>query len=299
MPEPRDHVSLHGIRAFEAVARLRSIKDAASELCVTASAVSHQLRQLETNVGKKLFVRRHNGVELSPEGASFFRDVAPGIRSIVDARRALERDEAAVTIKSPYSLATRWLIPQLPKFQARHPHVRVSVQTKNYPIVLGPGIDVALPYRRAGRDAPDGVLLLPDHTLAVGSPALLESVAPRRRGLVSSYPLISTTVDDWNWQVFARESGIDAADLRIAYRFDTDQAAVEACLRGIGVTILAQALIEDELASGLLVPVGTLPMVTLGEYWAVASQPRRRPVELLFEWLRVQTERYRHADLAP
>ena len=75
-------LSLNGVRAFESAARQRSFKAAAEELGVTPSAVSHQVRLLEDSVGSRLFARRHNAVELTPEGARFFNDISPAISAI-------------------------------------------------------------------------------------------------------------------------------------------------------------------------------------------------------------------------
>jgi LysR family transcriptional regulator, glycine cleavage system transcriptional activator len=275
------HVSLNGVRAFEAAARLRSLKAAAIELGVTASAVSHQIRQLEAAVGTRLFARRHNAVELTAEGAGFYSDVGPAILTITRARLALQRDAHSVTVKSAYSLAVRWLIPRLNAFQASHPRIRVSVETKNYPVALGPGIDVALPYVRKGRERPAGTLLLVDESVPVGSAALVASAGNGRLTL----PLISTAAEDWNWRAYAAGAGLDFDSLRIAGRFDTDQAAVEACLAGLGIGLLTRALIGKELTDGSLVEVPGLPAAVLGEYWIVAAAPRRPSAEQFLRWL--------------
>lgn len=275
--------SLNGIRAFEAAARLRSFTAAGAELGVTPSAVSHQIRQLEAAVGTKLFARRHKAVELTPEGAAFFRDVSPAIETILRARQALQRDATSVVVKSYHSFGVRWLIPRLPRFHLLHPRIQVTVETRSPPVVLGPGVDVAIPYARFGETSmADGIPLLTDQALPVKAPRLRE--ARSLQGSKVRYPIVAATRDDWDWKYYARETGIDFGALRVVGRFDTDDAAVRATLDCLGVSMQTRAFIEAELASGALVPVG-LPEIYFGEYWMVAAHPRRRATELFTLWL--------------
>src|SRR5688572_14042756 len=74
--------ALPALRAFEAAARLRSFKQAADELAVTATAVSHRIRALEDEIGCRLFVRKTRAVELTPEGRSLYSAVREGFDTI-------------------------------------------------------------------------------------------------------------------------------------------------------------------------------------------------------------------------
>ena len=111
--------SLNGLRAFEAAARHLSFTLAATELNVTQTAISHQIKRLEQELGVKLFVRQNRALELTPQA----RDYLPGIRAAFnDLRLATDRlrrtnDDNVLTVTTISSLAAKWLVPRLPAFQ--------------------------------------------------------------------------------------------------------------------------------------------------------------------------------------
>ena len=116
--------SVNGLRAFEAAARLGSFTLAAAELNVTQTAISHQIRRLEEQLGIRLFIRAHRTLALTPEAS----DYLPSIRSAFeDLRRAtarLRRTEARLTVSTTASLATKWLVSRVAAFQDAHPGSR-------------------------------------------------------------------------------------------------------------------------------------------------------------------------------
>ena len=93
--------SLNGLRAFEAAARHLSFTDAASELNVTQTAISHQIRRLEEELGIRLFVRQNRALALTPEA----KDYLPGVRAAFnDLRLATDRllrrdDDHVLTVR--------------------------------------------------------------------------------------------------------------------------------------------------------------------------------------------------------
>src|SRR5271155_5451377 len=110
--------SLNGLRAFEAAARHMSFTRAAAELNVTQTAVSHQIRRLEEQLGIPLFIRRNRGLALTREA----QDYLPAIRSAFeDLRRATDRLRRAnrdgqLTVSTTASLATKWLVSRVAAF---------------------------------------------------------------------------------------------------------------------------------------------------------------------------------------
>src|SRR6185369_8307386 len=128
--------SLNAVRAFVSAARLGSLKAGAAELGVTAGAVSHHVKQLEAEIGKPLFVRRNNRIELTRDGKQLFDQVAPALKSIARASDAIRMEGRVVTMNISSSLAQFWLVPRMIEFQARHPRIAVEMETERRPIVL-------------------------------------------------------------------------------------------------------------------------------------------------------------------
>ena len=123
--------SLNGLRAFEAAARHLSFTNAATELHVTQTAISHQIRRLEQELGIRLFVRQNRALALTPEA----RDYLPGVRAAFnDLRlatdRVLRRDnDHVLTVSTLASLAAKWLLPRLSAFQEANPGIDVHITT--------------------------------------------------------------------------------------------------------------------------------------------------------------------------
>ncbi|WP_132608356.1 LysR family transcriptional regulator, partial [Pseudomonas aeruginosa] len=120
---------LTALRSFEAVARLGSISQAASELHVTHSAISQQIKLLENLLGLALFVREGRGLRLSENGRFYALQVRASLGEIADATRVVRarprEGELVVTVMPSFGL--NWLLPRLPRFRERHPHCRVRL----------------------------------------------------------------------------------------------------------------------------------------------------------------------------
>ena len=125
--------SLNGLRAFEAAARHLSFTRAADELNVTQTAISHQIRRLEEQLGLKLFVRRNRALALTREAESYLPAVRAAFEDLRRATQRLKRPQrdGLLTVSTLASLAAKWLLPRVVAFQEAHPglEVRVSAST--------------------------------------------------------------------------------------------------------------------------------------------------------------------------
>src|SRR5712664_3773698 len=176
--------SLNGLRAFEAAARHLSFTQAASELNVTQTAISHQIRRLEEELGIRLFVRKNRALSLTPEA----REYLPGIRAAFnDLRLATDRllrkgDDNVLTISTLASLAAKWLLPRLSSFQEVHPDIDVRITTSTGLVDFGSGdVDAAIRYGRGHWPGLRAEWLMADEMFPVCSPALLAGKKPLRR----------------------------------------------------------------------------------------------------------------------
>ncbi len=126
--------SLNGLRAFEAAARHLSFTRAADELHVTQTAISHQIRRLEEQLGKRLFVRSSRTLHLTRDA----EDYLPAVRAAFeDLRRATVRlqrpnREGLLTVSTTASLATKWLVTRVASFQDAHPGIEVRITTSTH-----------------------------------------------------------------------------------------------------------------------------------------------------------------------
>ena len=128
---------LKALAVFETVARLNSFSQAATELHVSQSAVSHQIRMLEDYLGETLFNRQGRYLLLTDEGRSYYEGIAPALAQIQRATEQLQGHEnMQVRLAMFSSFAVRWLIPRLPSLQRQHPQLDLSLEMMNEAPVL-------------------------------------------------------------------------------------------------------------------------------------------------------------------
>src|SRR5437870_1443632 len=189
--------SLNGLRAFEAAARHLSFTQAASELNVTQTAISHQIKRLEQELGVRLFVRQNRSLTLTPQA----QDYLPGIRAAFnDLRLATDRllrrdDDHVLTVSTLASLAAKWLLPRLTAFQEAHPGIDVRITTSTSLVDFQrDNVDAAIRYGRGQWQGLRADWLMADEVFPVCSPALLNGEKPLRRPQdLAGHTLLHTT----------------------------------------------------------------------------------------------------------
>src|SRR6202045_1339332 len=143
--------SLNGLRAFEAAARHLSFTVAASELNVTQTAISHQIKRLEQELGIRLFVRQNRALALTPEAKDYLPGVRPPFNDLrLATDRVLRRDnDHVLTVSTLASLAAKWLLPRLSAFQEAHPGIDVRIPPPPTLVVFKSGdVDAGIRYGR-------------------------------------------------------------------------------------------------------------------------------------------------------
>ncbi|MFJ2480752.1 transcriptional regulator GcvA [Pseudomonas sp. NPDC087598] len=265
--------SLNGLRAFESAARHMSFTKAAEELNVTQTAISHQIRRLEEELGVSLFLRLKDGLALTESG----QDYLPGVRSAFHELRysteqlLASRNKPVLTISTLVSVASKWLLSRLPAFQQAFPdiEVRVSASTELVDFRHG-GIDAAIRYGRGDWKGLRADFLMSDEIFPVCSPALLNGT----KALSTPADLINHTMlqvsgmtaDDWNLWLRAEGQPPRLAEAP-RLTFDLAMMAVQAAIDGQGVCIGRSTYVDDDLRAGrLLVPFDLRLQDDLGFY---------------------------------
>ncbi|HRL37708.1 MAG TPA: LysR substrate-binding domain-containing protein [Ottowia beijingensis] len=249
---------LNAIRVFEAIGRLGSIKDAASELFVTPGAASRQLARLEQHLGVRLFERSHRQVALTPAGQRYLGSVSDALRALSDATEHLvtTKGRTSLLIWCPMAFGQRWLAPRMASFRALHPERDLTFTTSIGPPERAVGTaDVAI---RIGRGPWPGYVahrLLAIELTPVCSPQLLAHVAPLMtpNDLERVTLLQSATRPDY-WPRWLAEAGAPASvNPDRGLTFESVSLAFQMALAGAGVAMGQLALVQDDLAAGRLV----------------------------------------------
>ena len=253
--------SLRAIQIFEAASRLQSFLHAADELGITPSAVSHQIRALEQELGITLFHRVNRTVILTDVGRRYSEEIAEALGQIETATRNLTRQSKSdiLSILVVPSLGTQWLMPRMALFNTANPDIDVRLHTSGGPTDIVSGfIDLSIFY---GSILPvAGVITepFPDETIvAICSPRLMEGPHPIREPKdLQHHVLIHSELNLYRWQNWGRDQGVEL-DLRRGPRFDRSYLAISTAVDGYGVCLESRLLVERELADGkLILPFG-------------------------------------------
>lgn len=283
---------LNALRAFEAAARTGSFKDAALELHVSQSAVSHQIKHLEQVLKIALFDRGTRAVMLTEAGRTYLPFLQQAFDSISDGTRLLTRvtREDILTVRMYSTFAVRWLISRLHRFQAMQPKLQVRLMTSQLdPVFPDPDIDLAV---MIGKPLPGRV-----HYQYLFSPTMFPVCSPKliagrnrikRPQDLSSFTILQVYPSAGDWAAWLKATGAKGIDPDAGLRFDSYDHALRMAARGMGVALAMQPYVSEDLAAGLLtapLPRHTVPAP--GDWYLVymAEHRKWRKITAFQTWL--------------
>jgi LysR family glycine cleavage system transcriptional activator len=294
MQSPRRFLpSLSLLSAFEAAARTGSITAAAKELSLTQSAVSRQIRALEEQLEVELFHRERQSIRLTAGGDAYAREIRDALRKIGAASLNLRANPfgGTLTLAVLPTFGTRWLAPRLPRFLAAHPGITVNLFTRTqiFDFAIEP-IDAAVHFGRANWPGAESVLLRGDRVVPVCSPALGRHYEFRRPSDLRKAPLLHMTTRPDAWEQWLAHHAV-AFDTVHGMLFDQFATAAEAAAAGLGVALVPDFLVEEELRSGRLVLALDLPVESADAYHLVWPRERAAhpPLVAFRDWLVAET----------
>ncbi len=272
--------SLNGLRAFEAAARHLSFTLAAADLNVTQTAISHQIRRLELELGVRLFIRQNRALALTPEA----RDYLPGVRAAFnDLRLATDRllrkdDGHTLTVSTLASFAAKWLLPRLSAFQEAHPGIDVRITTSTGLVDFQRDqVDAAIRYGRGQWPDVRADWLLADEVFPVCSPALLKGARPLRcpEDLRDHVLLHTGNANSDDWRLWLTAAGLPTdISKQPGVTFDMIFMTVQAAIDGIGVAMGRTSYVQDDIAKGRLVVPFKIALPADAGFYLVSPQAR-------------------------
>jgi DNA-binding transcriptional LysR family regulator len=295
--------SLDLLRGFEAAARLLSFTRAGEELHLTQSAVSRQMQELETQLGARLFERRHRALALTEAGQQFYAaaaQVLATMRAATDRLRA-QSGRHALAVTTTHSFAALWLIPRLAGFTRAHPgvDVRISADTRVQDLERD-GMDVAIRHGPASLAGPNAERLFGERVFPVCNPKLLQDKSRPLKTPADLSHHVLLAYDDpdvrhpWlHWRSWLEVEGL--SELKPAGRisFSGYEQIIAAAVAGHGVALGRTPLLKDALAAGELVAPFKRSADPARAYYAVVSpNAKSRPeVADFIAWLKSEAKR--------
>lgn len=240
------------VRAFEAAARHLSFTKAADELCLSPSAISHQVRSLEDYLDTKLFERRNNRMQLTQTGQAY----SGRMTSLLDVFEASTLDAAdaareSIRVLCTPGFAARWLVPKLDRFcEPSAIRLRVSVgapstdfQANDADVVIGWADDPV-----AGAEV---VPLMQSGRYPVAAPSFIREQGIETPDDLRNVTLIhDETMDQWaEWFAAA---GVEKPDFPRGPEFPNCELATSGVEQGLGVSLAYDIMVRETVASGRL-----------------------------------------------
>lgn len=263
--------SIKALRALEAVGRLGSVRRAAEELNLTRSAVSHQLRFLEAELGFALTEREGRGVLLTARGERYAREVRAALRALARAGEETAGPELAgkLTVSCTPGFATYWLCPNVGRFLADHPNVDLTiVSPRRLDDVTASEVDVFIAYGQGGWPGMWTELLAEARFAPICSPRLLQQGLREPADLARFRLLHLGDRTDWlRWLAAARLGHMDGDGIV----FSDMNLVLSAAIAGQGVAMGDTMTSTNALASGALVQPFPLTIPASGAYHLVAD----------------------------
>ncbi len=282
---------LNSLRAFEAAARHESFAQAAEELFLTASAVSHQIKSLEKYLGVGLFIRKNRKVFLTPSGEKYFTSVKQAMNELEVATQRLvaSPETGIVTLAVAPNFLVRWLIPRMHKFQEQYPDVELQLSTSSNMVEFDfNNVDMAI--RFGGGDWPDLVTHFLSRVFLVPacSPRLLKKGPPLSTPEdLRKHTLIHVSRRMYEWPEWLARAGVEYKGFGRGLRLTSNQLATAAAQEGMGVALADSTLSSDEIRDGKLVTPFDIQLDTQKSFYLV--YPRERPVSyammVLKDWI--------------
>ncbi|MEQ9003377.1 MAG: transcriptional regulator GcvA [Pseudomonadales bacterium] len=290
--------SLNAMRAFEAAARLGSFHRAAEELSVTQSAISHQVRNLESHLGVELFRRNGTHLELTEAGRAYLPRLSGAFAQIEQATRSVARYRSSnrLTVQTYSTIAIRWLIPRLSGFREQHPEVDVRLLTSQADVDLATDdVDLGLVVGSIEADDVQQERLFTPVLFPVCSPMLLEGKVPLRSpDDLKRHTILQVYPSHADWDYWLAQAGVTDVDPDSGLRFDSYDHALATACRGLGVALGMEPYVRDDVAAGLLVQ--PFPELQVPSPWSwhlvYRSEEAERPQIVRFRrWLVTELER--------
>jgi len=267
---------LNGLRALAVVGRLGTLAKAAEHMAITPGAVSQQVIRAETQLGKAVFVRTPSGLAPTAFGKRLLKQLEMGFGEIEKGLAAAIGDERGVLqVTSTPALASKWLVPRLGNFNAKHPNINVQVESSLALVDLDrTESDVAIRFGTGSWTGCHAELLVEQRTFPVCSPSYARQLKSPRDLQKAKIIRYADSIERWgDWLAL---HGMKEERLAQGITFSESSMCIDAAIAGLGVMLGWQVPTHDAIREGRLVRPFSGEFSTGLGLWFVTSTARRR-----------------------
>ncbi|KPZ67920.1 Glycine cleavage system transcriptional activator [Shewanella sp. P1-14-1] len=292
---------LRSLQVFESAARLQHFSRAAEELCISQSAVSHQIKQLESYYGEQLFLRSTRQLQLTDKGAQLSLQLESTFNALEEVSLQITGDGNQQLRLAVYSsFAIKWLIPRLSEFRQQHPHIQIRLDMITSDPQLSDNVADMFITGQSNQNGYMHLTLHKERLIAVASPDYLQqwlnkpNASPQE--LIAALPSATLlTVDEGelgiDWQRWHTVNKADDSDKKQQHIFSHVLMAIEAAIAHQGIALASDFMVKGDIAAGRLVALD-LPDILTGFNFNFSCKQRRQHEPALasfIQWLKRQS----------
>lgn len=284
------NVSMRALRAFRAAARRSSFRQAADDLFLTASAVSHQIKQLEEALAIRLFTRHPRSLELTEAGRAFADELEPVFEELdlIVERHAGKTAPPALRVSVQPFFASELLVPRLSAFLTDNPGSSIRVDTtddESRNPDRSADVSIRLFSSPPSEQVADRLFSL--RLLPVGSPGFYDTVKVVAGRITSAFPLIVHDVRPKAWQHWARSSGIRLPRRTPTIQLNSMISVARAAEQGLGAALMPAQLCAAWIESGALTPLFDHELESKEAYYLTSNRDDcdTGPVNTFRQWV--------------
>lgn len=276
----RRYPAMQALVGFAAVARTLSLARAAEQLNLSASAISKQLRELESFLDCELFERSTRSVSLTAEGRDYALAIQESLGRIEEATLRLRAKHAMsrhIDVAVSPTFCNHWLIPRLASFYQQHPGVTLNLQTAiGVPNLAALKADCAISFCEDAPSEFDAETILTLRLMPIASPKLVG----KRRGRdwrepLCEYPLLGQLTLPDAWRKFLEQIDVDASSTREGPRYQLLTLGHQATLVGLGIALLPDYVVHEDLRAKRLLRIGDASYCPKASYRLLAPARMR------------------------
>lgn len=280
---------IRGLRSFCVAAQCLSFKHAAMQLYLTPSAISHQIKQLEDQLGKQLFKRQVRSIELTADGRKLFESISPILEQLETSIRDFSQDQSSnnISITLPEFFASELMMPRLNKWSIRYPNINLQLETTKSKQESSKKTDLSIVL--ASSRPTDTIVheLFPIHYVPAVSPDLYEQIKEDGVEAINKVNLITHQFRPYAWHTWANEVEFNHFTPKQIVQVDSMFSVARAAQRGLGIALIPMPISKSWFDEKVLTQLFEQTLSTQDKYYLIQHDwhESRPELELFVEWL--------------
>lgn len=282
--------SITALVCFEASARLLSITKAATELCLTQSAVSKQIKNLENLLTQPLFERIKQRLVLTNAGKLYLSDIQQLLKQLEQSTSEIQQTANSLLVAAEPAITSRWLIPKLNDFNSIHQNIQIDMITDNDPIANIDNFDVGIIYGENEHENYHCQLFLNEELIAVCAYDFLPENEPFENFKdIINYPILRHGAKQSSSDMWLKHCSLDS-DKYGGQKFDHFNLLVDAAIEGLGICIVPSFFVKKELTSGKLIQACQHKLLTGNHYYLAVPKTKKNSLKIqnFISWVLTQ-----------